>query len=141
MNSCVTPQLGLNRGTTDNEALTMTQCIAYCWHISDWIHKKQLVGKATAEIEDHTGWWTACKGATLALDPVRTMPTAPTYTIINQSHWVQWTDNINGEWCFLVCLHNSFEDGYLTKLTGYTDDLKYCTHLKKILSPYLHDKL
>lgn len=56
MNSCVTSQLESNRGTTDNEAFTMTQYIAYCWHISDGVHKKQLPGKAIAEIEDRTGW-------------------------------------------------------------------------------------
>lgn len=46
----------------------MTQYIAYCWHISDGVYKKQLAGKAIAEIEDRTEWGTACKWATLALD-------------------------------------------------------------------------
>lgn len=89
MNSCVTPQLGLNRDTVDNKALTMTQYIAYCCHISDRVHKKQLAKKAIAEIEDRTGWCTACRGQRWPLIRFRTMSTAPTYTIINQSHWVQ----------------------------------------------------
>lgn len=49
------PQLGLNRGTTDNEALTMTQYLAYCWHISDGVHKKQLTGKAITEMKIKLG--------------------------------------------------------------------------------------